>query len=171
MNLSSDQGNLGTFFITNVRVVWHAKLAETFNVSMPYMQILSVKVRDSKFGTALVIETSAKSGGYVLGFRVDPIERLQDILTEITRLHETFSLAPVFGVKWDEADVSEDHHGSIIPDDTEIISDSNHFDTLAAYYSESDQNVSQEPVYNPTIGLAVQTLKNDITLESLWRVR
>ena len=27
-NLSSDQGNLGTFFITNIRMVWHANLAE-----------------------------------------------------------------------------------------------------------------------------------------------
>ena len=25
-NLSSDQGNLGTFFISNIRVVWHANL-------------------------------------------------------------------------------------------------------------------------------------------------
>ena len=39
-NLSSDQGNLGTFFVTNVRVVWHASLAESFNVSMPYIQVV-----------------------------------------------------------------------------------------------------------------------------------
>lgn len=39
-NLSSEQGNLGSFFITNVRVVWHAKLAENFNVSIPYMQMV-----------------------------------------------------------------------------------------------------------------------------------
>lgn len=38
-NLSSDQGNLGTFFITNVRLVWHANLAENFNVSIPYLQM------------------------------------------------------------------------------------------------------------------------------------
>jgi len=37
-NLSSDQGNLGTFFLTNVRLVWHADAAESFNVSIPYMQ-------------------------------------------------------------------------------------------------------------------------------------
>ncbi len=39
-NLSSDQGNLGTFFVTNVRLVWHANLAENFNVSIPYLQIV-----------------------------------------------------------------------------------------------------------------------------------
>ena len=40
-NLSSEQGNLGSFFLTNVRVVWHANLATNFNVSLPYMQIVS----------------------------------------------------------------------------------------------------------------------------------
>ncbi|KAK0145077.1 Bardet-Biedl syndrome 5 [Merluccius polli] len=39
-NLSSDQGNLGTFFITNVRIVWHANMNESFNVSIPYLQIV-----------------------------------------------------------------------------------------------------------------------------------
>ena len=66
-NLSSEQGNLGTFFVTNVRLVWHANLVETFNVSIPYMQMLSVRVRESKFGQALVVETQPTSGGYVLG--------------------------------------------------------------------------------------------------------
>lgn len=36
------QGNLGTFFITNVRIVWHANMNESFNVSIPYLQIVSV---------------------------------------------------------------------------------------------------------------------------------
>ena len=56
-NLSSDQGNLGSFYITNIRIVWHANLAHNFNVSIPYLQIRSLQVRKSKFGLALVIET------------------------------------------------------------------------------------------------------------------
>jgi len=36
------QGNLGTFFVSNVRVVWHANLNESFNVSIPYLQIVSI---------------------------------------------------------------------------------------------------------------------------------
>lgn len=127
-NLSSDQGNLGTFFVTNLRMAWHANLAQNFNVSIPYMQVVrththtykcyiythtcksytptckcyvhtytpdcdwtmvrnaaiihpivsacsvecvyeqkSLRVRDSKFGPALVVETSPRSGGYILG--------------------------------------------------------------------------------------------------------
>lgn len=99
-NLSSDQGNLGTFYITNVRVVWHANLAENFNVSMPYLQIKTIRIRDSKFGPALVIETSRESGGYILGFRIDPSERLNDVFKEITSLHQVYSVSPVLGVEY-----------------------------------------------------------------------
>lgn len=38
------QGNLGTFFITNVRIVWHANMNESFNVSIPYLQIVSLVI-------------------------------------------------------------------------------------------------------------------------------
>lgn len=42
-NLSSDQGNLGTFFITNVRLVWFGEMNEHFSLSLPYLQIDVVK--------------------------------------------------------------------------------------------------------------------------------
>lgn len=41
-NLSSDQGNLGTFIATNIRLIWYADINETFNISLPYMQIATV---------------------------------------------------------------------------------------------------------------------------------
>jgi Bardet-Biedl syndrome 5 protein len=36
-NLSAEQGNLGTFVITDVRVVWYAQLSDNFNVSLPWV--------------------------------------------------------------------------------------------------------------------------------------
>jgi len=48
----------------------------------------SIRIRDSKFGPALVIETTARSGGYILGFRVDPADKMQDVFQEITSLHK-----------------------------------------------------------------------------------
>ena len=37
------------------------------------------QVRNSKFGQALVIETTSGSGGYILGFRADPVEHLEEV--------------------------------------------------------------------------------------------
>ena len=42
-NLSSDQGNLGTAIISNVRFVWYANMNDHFNISIPYLQIASVR--------------------------------------------------------------------------------------------------------------------------------
>lgn len=54
-NLSSDQGNLGIFIITNVRLVWFADSNESFNISLPYMQMLNIRIRESKYGLALLV--------------------------------------------------------------------------------------------------------------------
>lgn len=40
-NLSGEQGHLGCLIITNIRVVWFANLANNFNVSLPYLMIVS----------------------------------------------------------------------------------------------------------------------------------
>jgi Bardet-Biedl syndrome 5 protein len=95
-NLSAEQGNLGTFFVTNVRIVWFANLAENFNVSVPWIQISTIKVRETKFGTALVIETSSANGGYILGFKLEQIEK---IYMEITGLFKVYSDNPIFGIE------------------------------------------------------------------------
>ena len=79
MNLSNSRGNDGTFHLTNVRLVWHAENSENFNVSIPYLQMRSVAARDSKFGRALVVTTTQRSGGYVLGFRVESHEKLEAV--------------------------------------------------------------------------------------------
>ena len=87
-NLSAEQGNLGWFYLTNVRIIWFAQLAENFNVSLPWVQVKCVKIRESKYGMAMVLETSDFSGGYVLGFKVD---QLEEVYTEVSNLFKTYS--------------------------------------------------------------------------------
>ena len=41
------------------------------------------------------------SGGYVLGFRVDPANKLGQVAKEISSLHSVYSEKPVFGVEYD----------------------------------------------------------------------
>lgn len=63
-NLSSDQGNLGTFAITNIRLVWYADMNETFNISLPFMQISNVSksliVNDYFFHQTLTLKPTLK---------------------------------------------------------------------------------------------------------------
>lgn len=175
-NLSSEQGNLGSFFLTNVRVVWHANLATNFNVSLPYMQIKSLRLRDSKFGRALVLETFAKAGGYILGFRVDPQDKINDVFQEILSLYQVYSVGPIFGVDFTLEAETPDIDKLLQPkvfEDTELIEDQEDSHAIAAYYAETaidDDSRFDAIQYEPKLGLAVEALVDGITVEQLWRV-
>ncbi|XP_047496185.1 Bardet-Biedl syndrome 5 protein homolog isoform X2 [Penaeus chinensis] len=172
-NLSSDQGNLGTFIITNVRLVWFANMNELFNISLPYLQIASVKVRESKFGMALVVESSEASGGYVLGFRIDPVEKLHEVHKELSSLYNVYSQCPVFGIEFvlhdkpageeETLDLPEMEEAEI----DESINDS--ADVLAAYLADG-RHSDRETVFSNELGLAIEKLKDGYTLQTLWEI-
>lgn len=141
-NLSSDQGNLGTMYLTNVRIVWHANLAANFNVSLPYMQIKAITLRNSKFGKALVIETLQRAGGFILGFRVDPLERLGPMEKEITNLYAVYGSAPIFGVEFSFEEDPPDAKQTMtarIEEDVEIVEDVEDHHAVSAYYAEEEE--------------------------------
>merc|ERR1712187_877042 len=170
-NLSSDQGNLGTFIITNVRTVWFAVLAENFNVSIPYLQMKSINVRNSKFGQALVIETTASSGGYILGFRADPVEHLEEVYTQIFNLWKIFSATPIFGVEYVVEEKQQDEK-AVVPrtaDDVQIF-EGDDIEPCLLYQPDGEKEIDREPVFNAELGLAVERLKEGTTLQSLWAV-
>uniref|UniRef100_A0A4W6FKZ1 Bardet-Biedl syndrome 5 protein homolog n=1 Tax=Lates calcarifer TaxID=8187 RepID=A0A4W6FKZ1_LATCA len=172
-NLSSDQGNLGTFFITNVRIVWHANMNESFNVSIPYLQIWSIRIRDSKFGLALVIESSRQSGGYVLGFKIDPVDKLQDALKEINSLHKVYSANPIFGVDYEMEERPQPLEELTVeqpPDDVEIEPDEQTDAFTVSVPAGHPYQQDREPVFSEELGLAIEKLKDGFTLNGLWEV-
>lgn len=181
-NLSSDQGNLGTMHVTNVRIVWHANMNELFNISMPYIQIQGVRVRESKFGVALVIESTDASGGYVLGFRIDPPERLTAVYNELLNLYNIHATNPNLGVEsaldFDVVSPGKqytnalDHFATEESEFVEEASEGNKQDAIAAYLANDGQSLSKDskPVYCPELGLAIEQIKDGFTIQSLWNV-
>jgi Bardet-Biedl syndrome 5 protein len=186
-NLSSDQGNLGVFYFTNVRVVWHAEMAKNFNISLPYMQVKSLKMRDSKFGKALVLEAYKRSGGYILGFRMDPLSRLEEVFRELTKLYALFSTNPNFGVDFvleAETPALQQLLQPRVEEDAEIIEDHQDTRAVAAYYAEvsddgggeADGGVGGDGAgaggvsLDPRLGLAVESLAEGLSTQQLWNV-
>lgn len=175
-NLSSEQGNLGTMIVSNIRVVWFANLAENFNVSIPYPQIQSINVRDSKFGMALVIETSQSSGAYVLGFRVDPGDRLEPVAKEIQSLHKLFAPNPIFGVEFSvEEKAPELEQLKVAPavdqvqivgnEDLELVKGGTVGDfAYSVYFADAaSKDRDREVEFSPELGLAVEKWHEDQT--------
>ena len=83
----------------NIVMVMYGSKGESFITNL-----FQVRTRDSKFGMALVIESSESSGGYVLGFRVDPQEKLDQLYKEISSLHKIYSDNPIFGVDYNRTE-------------------------------------------------------------------
>ena len=187
-NLSGEQGNLGIFIMTNVRIVWHAQAASNFNVSIPYMQIRNVRIRESKFGRALVIETFKAAGGYILGFRMDPVEKLEETFVELKKLWNVFTTNPIFGVQFvfeSETPGLDQLLQPRVEEDTELVEDEEDVHAVAAYYMEGgggnsdmmgkegeerSDKIDGGITFDSRLGLAVESMQEGVTIESLWRV-
>lgn len=186
-NVSKDEGHLGTFVITNIRVVWFAT-AESFNVSVPYLQFVGLRSQLSKFGQALVVETSSYAGNFVLGFRITPEDKLTETYTTISTLWRTWTARPLLGMR---VELHDSTTAAMVPDavassgvgdvaaplpaprerqmEGQNVVQEAPTDAFAAYYADDGQNgADRRPVYEPSIGLAVEKLRKGATIQSLW---
>ncbi|TKR76937.1 hypothetical protein L596_017999 [Steinernema carpocapsae] len=174
-NLSSETGNLGVLLLSNIRAVWFASLNSHYNVSIPYLQLASCRIRDSKFGYALVIETSLSSGEYVLGFRIKPDERLHQVSKMISVLQRAYLKKPNFGVKFQKEVVvneiepppeQEKEEKDMIIDNRQLRADA-----FAAYFTDKHKSDGpRTPVFSEELGVAIEELKPGFTLSDLWNI-
>ena len=97
-----------------------------------------------------------------LGFRIDPVESLQELYKEISSLHQVFSVNPIFGIDYTVEDPPEEHMKRPLPrteEDVEIIEGDEAGDSFAAYFADSSKETDREPVFNEELGLAVEALR------------
>lgn len=131
-------------------------------------------MRESKFGAAFVIETSPQSGSYVLGFRVDPIEKMKKLFKEVSSLHRLYSKNPIFGVEFavEEKTPSLDQLRLKRPnEDVQIVGDED-VDPLAAYYTDGGiKNAERDVLFNTDLGLAIEQPKDGaMGVDKLWEI-
>ncbi|KAK2588473.1 hypothetical protein KPH14_004456 [Odynerus spinipes] len=169
-NLSVEQGNVGTFIVTNIRLVWFADVNNQFNVSMPYLSIASVTVKNSKFGPTLVVLSNKDSGGYVLGFRISPVQKLNSLHKEISILLTEYQKSPIFGVDYTfeyqgpmQEEVQTERFNEI-QDNQDEISD------VFGYYFFEGGPTQRKPNFSNHLGLAVEDPREGCGLQSLWEL-
>lgn len=123
-----------------------------------------------------MLETFSKAGGYILGFRVDPQDKVNDVFKEIQSLFQVYFTAPVFGVDFSiEAETPEIEQllQPKVHEDTELIEEHEDTHAIAAFYAQSgieDENKLENIHYDSKLGLAVENMSNGLTVEQLWRV-
>jgi len=148
-NLSAEQGQLGKMFVTNVRFVWYAKANEMHNISVSYYQVLDIVVKDTKYGKTMVVKTTKGSGGYTLGFRIDPPERAVKTVQRMCGLLSVYCVAPIFGVDFEQESAPpplEELTVDVEEDDVLITEVDGVGDAFAAYFAEANQSSEGEVV-------------------------
>ncbi|TNN12190.1 Bardet-Biedl syndrome 5 protein isoform 2 [Schistosoma japonicum] len=86
-----------------------------------------------------------KAGSYLLGFRIDPPERLHNTVKQLGSLHNIYMKSPNFGIAISRA---KDE----------------------AYLADGTKQTDREPVYNEDLGLAIERLPEKYTISDLWKV-
>ena len=134
----------------------------------------NVAVRESKFGKAFVLETSRSSGReFVLGFRVDPMEKFNLLFKEVSSLHQLFSSNPMFGVEYQSEEKQSSLEQLTVPktiESVKYIGNKDTSDPLAPYFADSSERVTDNGIYfNDELGLACEVLKDGLTVKKLWQ--
>lgn len=119
-----------------------------------------------------MVTSSEVSGGYILGFRVDPEEKLHILYKELVSLYSVYTTNPIFGVEYKWLNKQDDASNDKIIDDLEEISELKNemSNTLAVYLADEGHSKDRPPIYSPDLGLAVETVKDGFTLQKLWEV-
>ncbi|XP_071562290.1 BBSome complex member BBS5 isoform X1 [Temnothorax nylanderi] len=169
-NLSVEQGNIGTFITTNIRLVWYADVNHQFNVSIPYLTIGNITIRTSKFGPTLVILSTEASGGYVLGFRVNPLQQLHITHKEVSILRSEFEKFPIFGVEYTFEHQAPSQEEINVEHFTEIQDNQAEISNVFGYYFSEGETGQRKPNFSIHLGLAAEEPREGSTLQSLWEL-
>ena len=141
-----------------------------------------------------MIETFTKVGGYILGFRIDPQEKMSHYYDEISKIYSICFQSPIFGVDHAIENLSthDKKPSEMLPTNPTAIEEGNvenlvedvQEDThaVAAFYMGSvatadneyrlggDEGLYAHISFDPKLGLAMEELQGGLTLEQLWRV-
>ncbi|KAL4708016.1 hypothetical protein ACJJTC_014536 [Scirpophaga incertulas] len=144
------------------------------NKELRMLPLEKISIRDSKFGEALVFVVRPSSGGYVLGFRADPKDRLRPLLTELQALHQAYTEKPIFGVEMTWGNEPAKPETCDIEELEEIGEPRGEMGPhlyLASQLAQKKGDEVIQPVHSSYLGLAIEPLKEGFTLKSLFEVQ
>jgi hypothetical protein len=84
------------FYVSNVRIVWYSTQLDSFNVSLPWIHVKNIKIKETKNGKLIFFEINKHSGGNVLAFKFN--DNVDTIFKELQGYHYSYLEVPVFGI-------------------------------------------------------------------------
>ncbi|OMJ81817.1 hypothetical protein SteCoe_17639 [Stentor coeruleus] len=146
-------------------------MAESYNVSLPYVQFKSIRKKETNLGSIVIIDICKLYGSYNLTFRN---EKSDEIASEISRLFRIYVDNPILGLEVSVQEAQNPIETSQQPrvfDDIEIIepiyAGQSH---ASAAYCVSESTNSNQVDFSSELCLAIETPPNNISIEQLWRI-
>lgn len=114
MNMTKNNVFIGRIIFTNIRVVWIESDRAEFNVSIPYIQITSIRLQRSEdavdtssskrsesknvsCGKEIVVQTSLHAGGFKFGFYAQTTKQTEEVFSELRSLWAIGTTQPLLG--------------------------------------------------------------------------
>jgi Bardet-Biedl syndrome 5 protein len=198
-NITTDnQALAGQFQITSVRFVWFSTTLDNYNISLPWIHIKDIRIREiNKHGKVIQFETNKLIANNIFSFKFT--DNIDTVLRELESTYYTYLQNPQFGVDLTHSDHPENLISREKPkpkpsedaiqkqtdevnkyiqnrkdDDVEIV-DTNYFNDQSnlLYYmtSKNDKkNTKNDIVYSVELGMAIERLPDNTNLESLWKI-
>ena len=175
-------GNIGTLYLTNLRIIWINDKKDSYNLSLPYVQISSIiGENNSSFGISLKIRLSRLYNNFIILFYSNNGKMDEQFCEEFKKKVENFSKNPILGIsliKKGEGvqDKLREKIGKIaeIVYGQEEISDSNEDEQAGIVYlineGRNKQNSINEIEFSKELGIACQKLPENVTINDLWKI-
>jgi Bardet-Biedl syndrome 5 protein len=189
-----NQAVAGQFNMTSIRIVWFSSTTDNYNISLPWINIKDIRIRDiNKHGKVIQFETSKLVGNSIISFKFS--DNIDNVFRELETSYYTYLQNPQFGVELvtvtdtvrekpmaKPTDDAVDRQTSEVnryiqtrkEDDVEIV-DTNYFNEHSnlLYYMTSNnekKNTKNDIVYSLELGMAIERLPDNSNLENLWKI-
>ncbi|CCW70271.1 unnamed protein product [Phytomonas sp. Hart1] len=171
----------GAMLTTNIRVVWWDGVAGHYCLSIPYRQFAEISARRGEKGPTLYLRIAPSAASTEFVFIVKPVSRVVELYQEICSLWKTWCKAPVMEGEEAQDSCPRDAAETNIAIAAAASNPFEHVDSekptttandafFAYFADEGNKAADRRPVYDPSIGLAVEKLRRGVQLKDLWEV-
>ena len=180
--INSKVGNTGTLYLTNIRLIWINDKKDTFNLSLPYIQISSVRGDNhSSFGISLKFKLTKLYNNLIIFFYSSNNKFDEQFCEDFRKKVEKYLKTPIVGISLLKKvegvqDKLKEKIGKIadIVYGQEEISDKIEDDQAGMVYLINEGRNKQSSIndieFSKELGIACQKLPDNITIDDLWKI-
>ena len=175
-------GNTGTLYLTNIRIIWINDKKDNYNLTLPYIQISSVRGENHpSYGISIKIKLTKLYNNFIILFYSSNNTMDEQFCEDFRKQIEKFLKNPIVGISLlKKGDGVQDKLKEKIKKIADIvygqeeISDKNEDEQAGMVYlineGRNKQNSINDIEFSKELGIACQKLPDNVTINDLWKI-